>query len=146
MTTTGNIEKALGAWLAEHGLGTWSPNANYRASDPWPIFIGVFPTSQAITHCILVNKYADSRDDDTMHDDESPHVYLQFRIRGDRNPFTSEEKADELFQLLHNNTGIALANAPRILLSRRVVTSPRETDANGRFHNIDSYRFTLNPN
>lgn len=143
--TTGNIEKALGAWLAAQGFGTWSPNANYRATDPWPIFVGSLPTDTAITNCILMNKYADSRDNDSMHDDESPHIYVQFRIRGNKNPFVSEDKADELFQLLHNQTHINLTNAPQILLSRRVVTAPREQDANQRFHNIDSYRFTLNP-
>lgn len=139
--TSGLIIAPLGQHLADVAGCTWSPNANYRADAPWPIFVGRIPPSDRIGNAIALNIYHDDR----TRDNSSPDVFVQIRIRGSVNPFTAAEKAEQLFQLFHDRERYTLANQTRVLLSQRVVTTPQDPDANQRWHSVDSYQFTLNP-
>lgn len=139
--TSGLILAPLGEHLAEVAGCTWSMNANYRANDPWPIFVGRIPASDVFGNAIAINIYRDDR----SRDNSSPDVFVQIRIRGSINPFVAAEKAEQIFQLLHDKTRYRLANQTPVLLSQRVVTAPQDPDENQRWHSVDSYQFTLNP-
>ncbi|MGP6175440.1 phage tail terminator protein [Corynebacterium sp. A21] len=139
--TSGMILAPLGEHLAAVAGCSWSTNANYRSTDPWPIFVGRIPPSDQIKNAIAINIYRDDR----SRDNASPDVFVQIRIRGTVNPFVAAEKAEQLFQLLHDKTHFHLANRTRVLLCQRVVTVAQDPDENGRSHSVDSYQFTLNP-
>lgn len=142
--TSGLIDKELCAWLQDMGVATYSPNANYRRNAMWPCFIGVIP-EQWEAPCLLVNIYNDVRSGAVSGaDDMSPQVYVQVKVRGDRNPVRTAEKAEVIFQTLHDRELFNMRGV-NVLLSRRVVKAPIDVDQNGRFIHSDSYKFTLNP-
>lgn len=139
--TSAEILADLGEWVAEQIGGTWSVNAVYRTSDPWPIFVGQIPPSDKLGNALCLNIYNVNRD----RDNANPDVYVQIRVRGDLNPFTASGMAETLEQLLHDRERFKLANRTHVLLCQRVVRAPQAPDEGGRWHSVDSYRFTLNP-
>lgn len=139
--TSAEIVADLGEWLAGQIGGTWSLNAVYRASDPWPIFVGQIPPSDKLGNALCLNIYNVSR----ARDNANPDVRAQIRVRGDINPFTASGMAEEIEHLLDDRERFKLANRTNVLLCQRVVRAPQHPDSNGRWHSVDSYQFTLNP-
>lgn len=125
--------------LANNGVGRWSTNGVYTGTGAPPIYLGTIPDTAGVS--IAANIYAEDR----YRDDGSPTLYVQFRIRGDRDPRTAGQIADKLFTTLHDHTNYQLDNGTKVLLSRRAIQAPPEQDTNARWYRIDSYTFVLNP-
>lgn len=125
--------------LANEGVGRWASNGVYTATGLPPIYLGRIPETAGVS--IAANIYAEDR---TL-DDYSPTLYVQLRVRGDRDPRTAATVADKIFTTLHDKTNYQLANGANVLLSRRTIRAPSDQDENARWHSVDSYTFTLNP-
>lgn len=129
----------LAQHIANAGLGQWNPDGIYRTYAPPAIYLGILPDEAG--NAMALNVYHDDR----SVDDASPMIRVQIRVRGTRDPRITNQIADDIFKLLHDKTSYQLDNATHVLLSRRHLRAPEDTDANGRWHRADSYTFTLNP-
>lgn len=129
----------LAQHIANHGLGQWAPTGIYKTYAPPAIYLGRLPDEAG--NSIALNVYSDDR----SRDDTTPDIRVQIRVRGTRDPRITNQIADDIFALLHDQSNYRLDNATRVLLSRRHLRAPEDTDANGRWHRADSYTFTLNP-
>lgn len=129
--------------LARHlhnaGIGQFDPHGVYRKTTPPPIYIGIIPDEAGVA--IGITEYGDDR----WRDDTSPDKLVQIRVRGDRDPLTPMKIADQIFTLLHRQSSYRLDNATTVLSSYRHLRAPGDRDTNLRWHQADSYTFTLNP-
>lgn len=129
----------LAQHIANNGLGQWHPQGIYRNYAPPAIYLGRIPDEAG--NSIALNVYADDR----TRDDNTPDIRVQIRVRGTKDPRVTNQIADDLFQLLHDQSHYQLDNGTKVLLSRRHLRSSEDPDANGRWHRADSYIFTVNP-
>ncbi len=130
--------------VAEHldalGLARYESTGIYGAGVLPAVFFGELPDKPDTA--VLVNIY----NDDRSRDDDSPDLYVQFRFRTPgRDPRTTADLGDLVFERLHRSSNIVLPNGVRVLNCHRHITGPLAPDQNGRYTRPDSYTFTLNP-
>lgn len=130
----------LARYLADAGLVRYSPTGVYPAGGLPAVVFGAMPDAPA--DVVAINVYDDSRD----RDDWNPDVYVQLRFRtAGRNPSTTDDLGDGVFNELHLLDHTVFPGGVRLLIARRVIRAPHDQDAAGRYSRPDSYRLTINP-
>ena len=141
--TYGTLREDLARHLASHGLAQWAPNGIYKKFTPPAMYLGVLPDEAGPSIGLAV--YHFGTDDTVQQDTGTPRIRVQLRIKGTRDPRYASRIADDVYQLLHEQTNYTLDNGTSVLRSARVLTY-EERDEASVYHRVESYEFVVNPN
>jgi hypothetical protein len=122
----------LAEYLAAAGVGTFRASGSYQSGDSNPIFIGVVPASP--DRAVTLTGYPV---EDSLNLSDSTQG-VQVRTRGTKDPRTTSDLADAVFDALHGLEWIELGGI-RVSQARRVSGSPLGPDENGRHERSDNY-------
>lgn len=125
--------------LATLKVGTYATTGVYPTGTQWPIYRSRIPDEAATGISVVV--YGDDR----FRDKITADILVQIRVRGTKNPDVTNSKADQIFELLNDETHLTLNNRTRVLHCTRHLRTPEEPDSNQRWNRADSYTFTVNP-
>ncbi|HAT1211406.1 minor capsid protein [Corynebacterium striatum] len=139
--TYGDLREHLAAHLANAGLAQWRPDGIYQKFAPPACYLGVIPDEAGPSIGINVYHHGTNGGYDTG----TPAIRVQLRIKGTRDPRYASRIADDVYQLLHEQTNYQLDNGTSVLRSARVLTY-EERDEASVYHRVESYEFVVNPN
>lgn len=130
-------------WLDEQGIAVYHPDGLYPTDTVLPaVTIGDLPdTPNAALGLTVYDENTDRGGRGT------PDIYIQakFRLPG-LDPRPVDKAADQLADLLHDQTHITFPGGVRVLHAYRQVRGLAWKDDSGkRRERPDSYRLTLNP-
>jgi hypothetical protein len=132
---TGDLMAGLAQYLADAGVGVYSPTGAYTASQVG-IVMDVVPASP--DRVVVLTPYSPT---DSPTEAES-EIALQIRVRGDRDPRTAYDLDDRAFE--------AMQNLPRTVMGGVTVVAAWRTsgayigpDTNGRHERTSNYRLPV---
>jgi hypothetical protein len=141
--TYSTLREDLAQHLANNKLAQWEPDGIYKKFTPPAVYLGVLPDEAGPSIGLAV--YHFGTDDTVQQDTGTPRIRVQMRIKGTRDPRYASRIADDVYQLLHEQTNYTLDNGVSVLRSARVLTV-EERDEASVYHRVESYEFVVNPN
>lgn len=136
MSWTDELLAGVAGYLQAGAVGTWRPDGAYLPADVRPILIAAVPSTPDVV--IVLTPYGVS-DDPSLSDSVQG---LQVRTRGDADPRTVNDLADDVFDRLHGAQGVGLPGGLRLVSAYRQSHTPLGVDGNGRHERSDNYHLT----
>lgn len=135
---TTNLAVGLAEHLAAAGIVRWQPEGAYAAEGLPPVFLRALGDAPDVA--VALSPYGDPELEDPGLSDVVQAV--QIRTRGDRDPVTVDDLADQIWDELHGAEMLRLGTAPNVVattLIRRRSTAALGIDAAGRYERVDNY-------
>jgi hypothetical protein len=138
---TTNLLIGLAERLDTAGIVRWQATGAYTAGGLPPVFLRALGDAPDIA--VALAAYGDPENEDAGLSDVVQAV--QIRTRGDRDPVTVDDLADQIWDELHGAAMLRLGTAPNVVattLIRRRSTAALGVDAAGRYERVDNYYIT----
>lgn len=137
------LPEAIAQHLEDNGMGAYHISGPVFENGDWAIVLEGMPPDPPLIVC--VTQYEGVEADSKLPWDE-PRI--QIRVRGDRNPLTSRNKAQLIYDLL-NGLGPETLSTVRLQLIIGLGSGPSSLgqDQNMRFEHVCNFEVTMyNPN
>jgi Bacteriophage minor capsid protein len=138
-----SLPEAMATFLQERGFGSYRNSGAPYSNNEVAIALEAMPAEPPRAICIT--QYAGVEADSKLPWDEPR---LQIRVRGDFDPMTSRDTAQEIYDLLHG-LGPQTLSTVRLQLVIGIGSGPEllRLDENRRFEHVVNFEVTMyNPN
>lgn len=123
------------------GIVRWQPEGAYTPAGLPPLFLRALGDAPDVA--VALAAYGDPETEDAGLSDVVQTV--QIRTRGDRDPVTADNLADQIWHEIHGAQQLRFGAAPDVIavsLIRRRSSAVLGADAQGRYERVDNYYVT----